>query len=163
MTEQVRYVLCIRNAGYPASLELHRVYRAISAAKRRPPLKLPGSPVSEILIAQRKRVSDEQGRQLHDRATRGEPLSANERELLEAWYLLLDRDERERLGLATTEADEETAWGRSDGWAFSCGGPVGHQATSPRLVRRRMPARPPGDWYRRIVSIRLSSSACSWS
>ena len=29
MTEQVRYVLCIRNEGYPASLELHKVYRAI--------------------------------------------------------------------------------------------------------------------------------------
>jgi len=79
------------------------------AAKRRPPLKLPGPPVSEILIAQRKRVSDEQGRQLHDRTTRGEPLSAEERELMEAWYLLLDRDERERPGLATTEVDEETA------------------------------------------------------
>jgi hypothetical protein len=78
------------------------------ATERRPPIKLPGPPVSEILIAQRKRVSDELGGELHDRVTRGESLSAEERELLDAWYLLLDRDDKERLGLATTETDEET-------------------------------------------------------
>ena len=78
------------------------------ATGRRPPLKLPGPPVSEILIAQRKRVSNELGRELHGRATRRESLSTEERELLDAWYLLLDRDERERMGLSSTEADEDT-------------------------------------------------------
>ena len=78
------------------------------AAERQLPLKLPGPPVSEILIAQRMRVSDELGRQLHDRATRGESLSVEEREQLEAWYVLLDRTEMEMLGLVTPKADGDT-------------------------------------------------------
>ena len=44
-------------------------------------------------------------KQLHDKATRGESVSAEERSLLEDWYALQDRAEGETLGLAT---DEET-------------------------------------------------------
>lgn len=38
-------------------------------------------------------VSDELGKQLHDRATRGEALSIEERAQLEAWYAEKDRAE----------------------------------------------------------------------
>jgi hypothetical protein len=48
-------------------------------------------------------VSEDQAKQLHDRATRGKPLSAEEYSLLEAWYTLQDSLEQEALGLTTTE------------------------------------------------------------
>ena len=48
-------------------------------------------------------VSDELGKQLHDRATRGENLSAQERASLERWYATQDRAEMDALDLATTE------------------------------------------------------------
>ena len=48
-------------------------------------------------------VSDELGKQLHDRATRGEALSAQERVSLEAWYAARDRAEMDALDLSTTE------------------------------------------------------------
>ena len=48
-------------------------------------------------------VSDELGKQLHDRATRGEALSAQERAVLETWYTAQDRAEMESLDLTTTE------------------------------------------------------------
>jgi peptidoglycan hydrolase CwlO-like protein len=48
-------------------------------------------------------VSDELAKQLHDRATRGEPLSAQERAQLENWYALQDSAESNTLGLAATE------------------------------------------------------------
>jgi hypothetical protein len=46
-------------------------------------------------------VSDEVGKQLHDRATRGEPLSAEEQVLLEDWYAAQDEAEAAQLGLNT--------------------------------------------------------------
>lgn len=49
-------------------------------------------------------VSDELGKRLHDRATRGKALSAQEREQLEAWYATQDRTEMEALDLVTAEA-----------------------------------------------------------
>jgi len=48
-------------------------------------------------------VSDELGKQLHDRATRGETLSAQERASLEAWYAAQDRAEMDALDLTTPE------------------------------------------------------------
>jgi len=48
-------------------------------------------------------VSDELGKQLHDRATRGEALSAQERASLETWYAAQDRAEMDALDLATPE------------------------------------------------------------
>ena len=48
-------------------------------------------------------VSDELGKQLHDRATRGETLSAQERALLETWYAAQDRAEMDTLDLTTPE------------------------------------------------------------
>lgn len=48
-------------------------------------------------------VSDDLAKQLHDRATRGELLSAEEQSLLEDWYALLDCMESDTLGLTTDE------------------------------------------------------------
>jgi peptidoglycan hydrolase CwlO-like protein len=48
-------------------------------------------------------VSDELGKQLHDRATRGEALSAQERASLETWYAAQDRAEMDALDLTTPE------------------------------------------------------------
>lgn len=42
-------------------------------------------------------MTDTQMQALHDRATRGEQLTADERAQLEAWYLRQDRDENELL------------------------------------------------------------------
>ena len=44
-------------------------------------------------------VSDDLGRQLHDRATRGELLSAEEQPLLKNWYALQDSAESDALNL----------------------------------------------------------------
>ena len=50
-------------------------------------------------------ISDDRARQLHDEATRGKSLSAEEQSLLEDWYAIQDRAESNTLGLA---ADETT-------------------------------------------------------
>lgn len=47
-------------------------------------------------------VSDEIGKQLHDRATRGDILSPDEKVQLEEWYAAQDRDEMATLGLTAT-------------------------------------------------------------
>ena len=39
-------------------------------------------------------TADELGQRLHDRATRGEPLSESERRMLEQWYARHDREEQ---------------------------------------------------------------------
>ena len=48
-------------------------------------------------------VDDELGRQLHDRATRGEELSKEDQMLLDAWYEAQDRAEIKGLNLAATD------------------------------------------------------------
>jgi hypothetical protein len=48
-------------------------------------------------------VNDKLGRQLHDRATRGEELSKEDQILLEAWYEAQDRVEMKSLNLAVTD------------------------------------------------------------
>jgi peptidoglycan hydrolase CwlO-like protein len=48
-------------------------------------------------------IPDTHGRQLHDRATRGEALSVEERTQLEEWYAHHDRDEAHDLGLEKTQ------------------------------------------------------------
>jgi hypothetical protein len=48
-------------------------------------------------------VDEELGRQLHDRATRGEELSKEDQILLEAWYEAQDRVEMKSLNLAVTD------------------------------------------------------------
>lgn len=48
-------------------------------------------------------VDDELGRQLHDRATRGEELSRENQILLDAWYEAQDRAEMKGLNLAATD------------------------------------------------------------
>lgn len=52
-------------------------------------------------------IANNIGQRLHDRATRKEPLSAEERDLLEAWYAQQDADEREQLAVGRLE--NETA------------------------------------------------------
>jgi hypothetical protein len=47
-------------------------------------------------------ISDDLGKQLHDRATRGQPLSAEERELLAEWYRRLDEEEARQFAKAAT-------------------------------------------------------------
>jgi hypothetical protein len=42
-------------------------------------------------------LNDNQGQRLHDRVTRGHPLSAEEQILLQAWYATNDQEERTRL------------------------------------------------------------------
>lgn len=44
-------------------------------------------------------IADELGRQLHDRATSGEVLSAEEQQQLQAWYAAQDRAEMAELSL----------------------------------------------------------------
>jgi flagellar biosynthesis/type III secretory pathway protein FliH len=48
-------------------------------------------------------VSDDLAKQLHDRATRGETLLAEEQRQLESWYAIQDIAEGKALGLATGE------------------------------------------------------------
>ena len=48
-------------------------------------------------------VDEELGRQLHDRATRGEELSKEDQMLLEAWYEAQDHVEMKSLNLAVTD------------------------------------------------------------
>jgi hypothetical protein len=50
-------------------------------------------------------VSDELGLKLHDRATRGERLSAEEQAQLEAWYAVQDRAEMAHLDLTEPARD----------------------------------------------------------
>ena len=45
-------------------------------------------------------ISDDLGRRLHDRATQGEQLAAEDQAQLETWYAAQDRAEMEALGLA---------------------------------------------------------------
>jgi hypothetical protein len=47
-------------------------------------------------------IPDEIGQKLHDRATRGETLSPDEREQLEQWYSKHDQEEMARLSTALT-------------------------------------------------------------
>jgi septal ring factor EnvC (AmiA/AmiB activator) len=47
-------------------------------------------------------VSDELGKQLHDRATRGEALSPEEQAQLKDWYATQDRAEADQLGFTAT-------------------------------------------------------------
>lgn len=50
-------------------------------------------------------ISDELGRRLHDRATRGEKLTTEEQKQLENWYALQDGAESSLLKLAIAEPD----------------------------------------------------------
>jgi hypothetical protein len=54
-------------------------------------------------------IDDELGRQLHDRATRGQTLSAEEQEQLQAWYDKWDRIEMEQFGLTPEQEAAEEA------------------------------------------------------
>lgn len=49
-------------------------------------------------------VSDEVGLKLHDRATRGQTLTAEEQVLLQAWYDEKNREEAAQLNLSATTA-----------------------------------------------------------
>ena len=48
-------------------------------------------------------IFDDLAKQLHDRATRGEPLAAEEQAQLEKWYALQDNAESKALGLTAAE------------------------------------------------------------
>ena len=48
-------------------------------------------------------ISDDLAKQLHDKATRDEPLSAEEQTQLEKWYALQDNAESKALGLTAAE------------------------------------------------------------
>ena len=50
-------------------------------------------------------ISDDLGRRLHDRATQGEQLSAEDQAQLEAWYAAQDRAETDALSLAEMATD----------------------------------------------------------
>ncbi len=54
-------------------------------------------------------IDDELGRRLHDRATRGQPLSAAERAQLQSWYDKWDRIEMGQLGLTPEQMAAEEA------------------------------------------------------
>jgi hypothetical protein len=45
-------------------------------------------------------IADEMGKKLHDRATRGEALTAEEQELLRRWYAYHDQEEMAQLSAA---------------------------------------------------------------
>lgn len=51
-------------------------------------------------------MSDKSGQSLHDRATRGEKLSPEEQEQLEAWYAELDRAEAAELRSASVDSEK---------------------------------------------------------
>ncbi len=51
-------------------------------------------------------MSDELEKRLHDRATRGEDLSPEEQERLDAWYEAQDQAEAEQLGVDVEPAPE---------------------------------------------------------
>ena len=53
-------------------------------------------------------VNNKLGRQLHDRATRGEELSQENQILLDAWYEAQDRAEMKILNLAATDEAKTT-------------------------------------------------------
>jgi len=59
-------------------------------------------------------ISDDQAKQLHDRATRGEPLSAEEQAQLEKWYALQDNAESRALGLTAAEKTPATVQAQVD-------------------------------------------------
>jgi septal ring factor EnvC (AmiA/AmiB activator) len=59
-------------------------------------------------------ISDELARQLHDRATRGDELSADELAQLEHWYALQDSAESDVLGLTAAEKTSATLRARID-------------------------------------------------
>lgn len=48
-------------------------------------------------------IPNEKGQQLHDRVTRGEELSPEEKQLLEEWYAVQDQAEADLLGLNEQE------------------------------------------------------------
>lgn len=52
-------------------------------------------------------IDDELGMKLHDKATRGQPLSAEEQAQLQSWYDKWDRIEMEQLGLTPERMAEE--------------------------------------------------------
>ncbi len=53
-------------------------------------------------------ISDDLAKQLHDRATRGEPLSIEEQAQLEQWYALQDDAESSALGVTAGEKTPAT-------------------------------------------------------
>ncbi len=59
-------------------------------------------------------MNNELGQHLHDRATRGEELSAEEQERLETWYAELDQAEAADLGSAAA-ASEDSLSARIEG------------------------------------------------
>jgi septal ring factor EnvC (AmiA/AmiB activator) len=59
-------------------------------------------------------ISDELARQLHDRVTRGDELSAEELVQLEHWYALQDRAESDVLGVTAAEKTSATLQARID-------------------------------------------------
>jgi peptidoglycan hydrolase CwlO-like protein len=59
-------------------------------------------------------VSDKLGKQLHDLATRGKALSAEEQVQLEAWYAAQDRAEMDELGLAAATEIEASLQAQVD-------------------------------------------------
>lgn len=54
-------------------------------------------------------ISDDMGKQLHQKFTRGEALSTEEHTQLEEWYASQDDAERHALGLASINEEELTA------------------------------------------------------
>ncbi len=69
---------------------------------------------AKITQKESKMISDEVGKQLHDKATRGESLSPEERTQLENWYALQDDAESKELGLSATEKTLTTLQGQVD-------------------------------------------------
>ena len=66
--------------------------------------------VSLFLLIPRSRrkrmmVTDQAGQQLHDRATRGQPLSADERSQLREWYAQKEREEADMLAATKPAKD----------------------------------------------------------
>ena len=50
-------------------------------------------------------ISEELGTQLHDRLTRGQPLSAEEMEQLQAWYAQNDQEDLAQINMPATKTE----------------------------------------------------------
>jgi peptidoglycan hydrolase CwlO-like protein len=59
-------------------------------------------------------ISNDFAKKLHDKATRGEALSAEEQAQLENWYVLQNNAENKALGLTDTEKKLETLQAQVD-------------------------------------------------
>jgi hypothetical protein len=59
-------------------------------------------------------TTDDIGKQLHDRATRGQSLTAEERKFLDEWYRRLDEEEAQQLAKTATAPNQRATHAEID-------------------------------------------------